>query len=110
MRIAPISAVGWVGPVTLPETPDCETAALLRQILLPVLENAPDWRSLAGELARKGYEITFRLGRMVIVDAETGAALGTGHMLGAPLASLAARLGRPAIRLNRDGCTAELDA
>ncbi|MCA0847149.1 hypothetical protein [Salipiger thiooxidans] len=110
MRIEPISAVGWVGPVTLPETPDCETAALLRQILLPVLENAPDWRSLAGELARKGYEITFRLGRMVIVDAETGAALGTGHMLGAPLASLTARLGRPAIRLNRDGCTAELDA
>ncbi|GGG69805.1 hypothetical protein GCM10011415_16620 [Salipiger pallidus] len=88
---------------------DSETAALLRQALLPILEQAPDWPSLAAGLARKGYALGFRMGHMVIMSAETGAILGTGHGFGAPLASIARRIGRPVLRLGRDGCSASLD-
>lgn len=65
---------------------------------------------MPGALARKGYALTFRRGRMVIVQSETGRPLSTGRGLGMPLAVLAARLGRPALRLSRDGCSAELHA
>ncbi|MCR8549021.1 hypothetical protein M4578_14375 [Salipiger sp. P9] len=109
MQLQTHTAAGWASSAPLPDPLDCETAALLRQVLLPVLETAPDWKTLAKTLARKGYDITFRMGHMVILNAETGAALCTGRMLGAPLQSLSGRLGRPALRLNPDGCSAELD-
>ena len=99
-----------VGAAPLTTQLDCETAALLRQVLLPILEAATDWSGLAGALARKGYALTFRSGRMVIVQSETGRPLSTGRGLGMPLSVLAARLGRPALRLSRDGSSAELHA
>ncbi|MCA0962491.1 hypothetical protein [Salipiger bermudensis] len=99
-----------VGAAPLTMQLDCESAALLRQILLPVVEAATDWPGLAGALARKGYGLTFRRGRMVIVQNETGRPVSTGRGLGMPLAGLAARLGRPSLRLSRDGCSAELHA
>ncbi|MBN9886266.1 hypothetical protein [Salipiger abyssi] len=96
-------------PAALPDPLDCETAALLRQVLLPILETASSWASLSAALARRGYALTFRMGHMVILNAETGTALCTGGAMGTPLGTLSARLGRPALRLNSDGCTAELD-
>lgn len=96
-------------PTALPDPLDCETAALLRQVLLPIFDSASGWASLAAALARRGYALTFRRGHMVVLNAETGTALCTGGAIGAPLGTLSARLGRPALRLNPDGCSAELD-
>jgi hypothetical protein len=47
---------------------------------------------------------------MVIVRSDTGRPPSTGRGLGMPLAVRAARLGRPALRLGRDGASAKLHA
>ncbi|MGR3377699.1 hypothetical protein [Salipiger abyssi] len=109
MQVQTRAAEAQPHPAALPDPLDCETAALLRQVLLPIFESASEWASLAAALARRGYALTFRMGHMVILNAETGTALCTGGTIGAPLGTLSARLGRPALRLNPDGCTAELD-
>ena len=96
------------GATTLPPPLDCETAALIRQVLLPIFDAAPDWQSLSRALSRKGYSVGFRQGRMVILDDTTGSALCTGRDGGTPLRTLAQRLGRPALKLHRDGRSAEL--
>lgn len=96
------------GATTLPQPLDCETAALIRQVLLPIFDTAPDWQSLSRALNRKGYRVGFRQGRMVILDDATGSALCTGQDGGTPLRALAQRLGRPALKLHRDGRSAEL--
>ncbi len=87
---------------------DCETASLLRGFLLPVFETATGWPELRRRLVAKGYDIAFRDGHMVLINLETRQALCTGTVLGMPLRSLAARLGRPTVIAHRDGATGEL--
>ncbi|EPX79783.1 hypothetical protein [Salipiger mucosus] len=109
MRFVTPDRAGRADAGAVPSGPDCETAALLRQFLTPIFEAARSWRDLAERLDRRGYGVTFRLGRMLVFDRETGTALCTGTSMGVPLRELAARLGRPVLRLNHDGCSAELD-
>ena len=52
----------------LPAPLDCETNALLRLFLAPILETAPDWASLAEALGEKGYDLCFREGHLVILN------------------------------------------
>ena len=89
-------------------TPDSETALLLRCILLPAIESAQTWRDLSETLARMGFEIVFRDGRLLFRRTDTGEDLCTGGVLGAPLRALAGRLGRPSIRAGTDGHTGRL--
>lgn len=92
----------------LPAPLDCETAALLRSFLTPLLEEAESWPSLADALAAKGFALGFLEGHLVISRADTGAPLCTGRALGVPLSDLSRRLGRPAIRAHADGHTGDL--
>ncbi|WP_146584804.1 hypothetical protein [Puniceibacterium confluentis] len=87
---------------------DCETASLMRGFLLPIFETARDWSDLRQRLVSKGYDIAFRDGHMVLLNLDTREALCTGTVLGSPLRSLAARLGRAHVIANRDGATGEL--
>ncbi|SFB01869.1 hypothetical protein SAMN05421688_2421 [Poseidonocella pacifica] len=97
-------------PAELPTPLDFETKVLLRGFLLPLIEDAESWEQLREALGERGYDIAFRMGHMVIVTQETGQPLCTGQCLGTPLKSLAARLGRPQIRLHQGGHSAEFDA
>lgn len=93
---------------TLPAPLDCETVALLRGFLTPILESATGWADLADRLDQKGYGIAFREGHMVITDADTDSGICTGANLGVPLRALSARLGRPCIKVHRDGHSGRL--
>lgn len=92
----------------LPNPLDSETRVLLNGFLTPILERAGSWTDLRAQLAAKGYGISFRAGRMVLMNIESGDALCTGRTLGVPLRMLAHRLGRPAIKAHRDGISGEL--
>ncbi|MDU8910099.1 hypothetical protein [Aestuariicoccus sp. MJ-SS9] len=92
----------------LPAPPDCETAALLRAFLTPILERASSWDDLTRGLAGKGYGIAFRAGHLVLLRLDTGAAVCTGQFLGVPLRSLSARLGRPCVKVHRGGRSGSL--
>ena len=81
---------------------DCESQAVLRLVLVPILETAPDWRTLSQGIRSKGYDLGFRDGRLVILS-ETGETICTGRSLGVPLRSIAQRIGRPCIRADRTG-------
>lgn len=91
----------------LPRPLDSEALSLLRLFLTPVLERARSWYELSDRLRAKGFAVTFRQGRFVIVN-ELGEALCTGSDLGVPLARLAKRLGRPCVRADRTGKAGEL--
>ncbi|PYG31128.1 hypothetical protein [Pelagimonas varians] len=91
----------------MPAPLDCETQALLRLFLSPILETASNWREISDRLGKKGYRISFRLGRLVILN-EHGDAVSTGRGLGVPLAAIAERIGRPSIRAQIDGISGEL--
>ncbi len=93
---------------SLPQDPDCETAALLRMVVLPQIEGACSWPDLVSRLRSKGFGLGFRSGRMILSRLDSGAEVCTGRSLGAPLRALALRLGRPALRLSRDGQSAQL--
>ncbi|MCA0997432.1 hypothetical protein [Alloyangia pacifica] len=95
-------------PESLPQDPDCETAALLRMVVLPQIEGACSWPDLVSRLRSKGFGLGFRSGRMILSRLDSGAEVCTGRSLGAPLRALALRLGRPALRLSRDGRSAQL--
>lgn len=87
---------------------DCETQALLRGFLTPILEKAKSWADLSDRLQVKGYGIAFRRGHLVLINMDTGAALCTGSSLGVPLRALSARLGRPCVKVHRDGASGAL--
>lgn len=91
----------------LPEPLDCETQALLRIFLSPILETARNWAEISDRLSAKGYGICFRQGHMVILNGQ-GDAVCTGRGLGVPLAHIVERIGRPNIRLHPSGASAEL--
>ncbi|PWE33633.1 hypothetical protein DDZ14_04830 [Maritimibacter sp. 55A14] len=86
---------------------DCETAALLRAHVLREFALADSWTSLADSLAAKGLRLGFRAGHMVLIHRGSEAVLCTGRFLGVPLTELAARLGRPVLRIV-DDAAAEL--
>lgn len=91
----------------LPAPMDCETQALLRLFLSPILETASNWRELSDRLEKKGYGLSFRQGRLVILN-DQGDAICTGRGLGVPLVAIAERIGRPSIRAQADGTSGEL--
>ncbi|KMK65690.1 hypothetical protein [Puniceibacterium sp. IMCC21224] len=94
--------------VSLPAPLDCETQALLRAFLTPIMEKARSWSDLSTLLRIKGYGIAFREGHLVLINADTGTPLCTGATLGVPLRTLAARLGRPCVVAHRDGISGHL--
>lgn len=111
MRHDPDQGARWAHstPIKGPlPTCDCETLALLRGFLTPILETADSWDSLARGLRGKGFDLTFRAGHLVILRAETGEALCTGRALGVPLRSLSARIGKPCIRAHSGGGAGDL--
>lgn len=105
MRHHPIDDESWARarPADgLPAPLDCETLALLRCFLGPILEHGRSWSEIAERLAAKGYGLTFREGHLVILT-EDGTALCTGRALGTPLRDISERIGRPSIRASVDG-------
>ncbi len=114
MRHQPDDKAGWTSaqfgaqPASgLPNPMDCETRALLRLFLAPILETASTWTELAERLALKGFALTFRQGHLVILN-EDGAPLCTGSDMGVPMAKIAARIGRASVRAHRGGATGTL--
>ncbi|WP_226625985.1 hypothetical protein [Alloyangia pacifica] len=77
-------------------------------VVLPQIEAASSWADLVRRLGEKGFGLGFRAGRMILNRLDSGDEICTGRSLGAPLRALAARLGRPALRLSRDGLSAQL--
>lgn len=92
----------------LPRPLDSETRALLSGFLTPILETATSWKDLETRLMAKGFSIGFCTGRLVISNASTGEPLCTGQSLGVPLRDLSARLGRPVVKVDKDGQTGRL--
>ena len=91
----------------LPEAIDCETQTLLRLFLGPILETASNWDEIKGRFTEKGYGISIRDGRLVILN-EKGTALCTARGLGVPFAQIANRIGHPNLRMSPDGRVGEL--
>lgn len=91
----------------LPAPLDSETRSLLRLFLAPILEHATSWFEMADMLRKKGYEVTFREGHLVILN-DLGIALCTGADIGVPMARIADRIGRPCVLAHRDGHSGEL--
>ena len=87
---------------------DQETRTLLMLFLAPVLEQATDWANLAEELTKRGYDLDFEDGRLVISDSYTGVAVCCGSDVGHPLKKLVERLGRPKLRADHTGHFARL--
>lgn len=94
-------------PGALPSPIDSETAVLLRAFLMESFERATSWEDLRGRLFAKGYTLGFRAGHLVVID-DRDHAICTGAMLGSPLSTLAARLGRPRIRSHLGGVEGQL--
>ena len=110
MKHQPDAQAGWQdhGPSEgLPAPLDCETRALLRLFLAPILDCAESWKALAERLADKGYQLTFRRGHMVILN-DQGAPLCTARDIGVPLSQIAQRIGRPRLAAGRDGTSGAL--
>lgn len=91
----------------MPMPLDCESRAMLRQFLAPILEQAESWPALAERLHDKGYALAFRQGHLVVLN-DLGSALCTGSDLGVPMAAIAERIGRPCVRAHRGGHSGEL--
>lgn len=87
---------------------DCETLALLRRFLGPILVESHNWSEIAERLSAKGYGLAFREGHLVILN-EDGSPLCTGRALGTPLREISERIGRPCIRASTDGQRGELN-
>ena len=81
---------------------DCETAALLRAWLCPLLATADSWPGLVRTLDAKGYGLAIREGRLVLTRTDTGRRYCSARFLGTSLRELSARLGRPCVRARTD--------
>lgn len=77
---------------------DSESAALLRCWLHPLIARASSWEGLNRALARHGYALAFRDGRLCLTSCPNGACICSMRFLGAGLKDLVTRLGRPAVR------------
>lgn len=110
MQHQPDAQAGWQDAQKLPGLPaplDCETRAMLRLFLSPILEQSDSWAEIAERLAVKGYSLTFREGHLVVLN-DHGEGLCTGTDLGIPMALIAARIGRPCVKAHRGGHSGEL--
>lgn len=85
---------------------DSETAALFRTWMRPLFEQAASWGALTSTLRAKGFGLAIRDGRLVLTEYDNGARICTTRFLGASLAELSARIGRPGILARRDRATA----
>ncbi|MGV6847004.1 MAG: hypothetical protein ACWA5A_01365 [Marinibacterium sp.] len=83
-----------------PDAPalDCETAALMRGWLSPLIEQAANWPGFLDALKLRGYGLAFRSGRLWLVHRDTSRRVCTMRHLGASMRDLAVRFGRPAVR------------
>ncbi|MFZ5964158.1 hypothetical protein ACOXXX_14525 [Thalassococcus sp. BH17M4-6] len=108
MRYQTETSAGWPEASQLPPRMDCETAALLRGFLTPILENATSWEDLSERLAAKGYGVAFAEGHLVIVNAESHDPVSTGADMGVPLRHLSQRLGRPCVKVHQGGHSGDL--
>ncbi len=105
MRHQTDATAGWETAkktMGLPAPLDCESRALLRLFLAPILENASTWAALDDALRAKGYDLVFREGHLVILN-DLGVPLCTGRDIGVPMAEIAARIGRPNVMSDRQG-------
>lgn len=103
-----IQIPGHAPAPSLPRPLDSETRALLCGFLTPILEQAQSWAELESRLLDKGFSIGFCTGRLVISNATSGEPLCTGQSLGVPLRELSARMGRPVVKVAKDGQTGRL--
>ena len=87
---------------------DCETAALLRAVILPAFSSAASWAGLADSLRNKGYRLAFQSGRLCLMDRSTGMRVCGLRFLGIELRDLVRRLGRPTVVARGDGANGEL--
>ena len=93
---------------SLPARRDTETRLQLTRVLRPLLDAATDWSGLSSALAARGYRVAFTDGRLVLWDTMTDEPVCLGSDIDCPLSSLVPRLGRPRLRLGRDGRSAAL--
>lgn len=94
-----LTPIGPIGLANLDSPPiDSESAALLRCWLHPLIARASSWEGLNRALARHGYALGFREGRLCLTSCPDGACICSMRFLGAGLRDLVARLGRPAVR------------
>ena len=73
---------------------DCETAALLRQVVAPIFDEATSWKTLRRELRAAGYDFVFEGGRLILIETLRGTKICSCRFLGHPLARLSARFGK----------------
>ncbi len=85
---------------------DSETAALFRAWMRPLFDQAASWSALTDTLRAKGFGLAIRDGRLVLTEHDNGARICTTRFLGASLAELSARIGRPRILARRDRAAA----
>ncbi|MCE8537288.1 hypothetical protein KBY27_07440 [Ruegeria pomeroyi] len=91
-----------------PASFDCETAALLRAVMLPLFHGAGTWAELIEAMQRRGYGLAFRGGAFCIVDRTSDTRLCGLRFLGLAMEDLVTRLGRPCV-LARPGTLADGD-
>lgn len=80
-----------------PASYDCETACLLRAVLLPIFDVAKSWTDLIDRLSAKGYHPMFRQGELCLIKHADGARICGLRFLGLDMHELVARLGRPCV-------------
>jgi hypothetical protein len=90
-------SLGASGNLDAPEV-DCETAALFRASLRPLISKSVSWPGLMDALRVKGFGLAFRGGRLFLTNHTTGSRICSLRFLGMPLAELVAQLGRPIVR------------
>lgn len=76
---------------------DCETASLLRAILLPLFAGAESWTDLIDRLEAKGYHPMFRDGQLCLTQQSDGARICGLRFLGLEMRTLVQRFGRPCV-------------
>ncbi|MBE1282989.1 MAG: hypothetical protein GJ676_06730 [Rhodobacteraceae bacterium] len=85
---------------------DCETAMLMRAVILPLFDHAISWSALVDALRGKGYGLAFRGGALCLTDQDTDTRVCGLRFLGLDMRDLVARLGRPFVVVN-PGSTAD---
>ncbi|SLN32121.1 hypothetical protein TRL7639_01389 [Falsiruegeria litorea R37] len=76
---------------------DCETACLLRAVLLPIFDVSKSWTDLIDRLGGKGYHPMFRGGELCLIKHSDGSRICGLRFLGLDMHDLVARLGRPSV-------------
>ncbi|MCG6559180.1 hypothetical protein MB818_13280 [Ruegeria sp. 1NDH52C] len=80
-----------------PAAYDCETAALLRAVMLPLFHGAKTWAELIEVMRKRGYGLAFRDGAFCVTERGSGKRLCGLNFLGLSMEDLVNRLGRPCV-------------